>query len=253
MDAEITRRDAIKFAGAASAAALLGMKGQAMAQTKTAEMTLTQRLGGYKDGQFVLPNLPYAYEALEPLYDAATLHLHHEKHHAAYVKGANTAMDKLAEARKSGDFSAVKALSGSLAFNGSGHILHCMFWNSMNPQQAKAQAGKDPTGELADLMKASFGSIDAVKMQLAAASKDVEGSGWGVLAYEPMSRKLLILQAEKHQNLTIWGVMPLLVCDVWEHAYYLKYQNRRPEWVDAFMKLANWEFAAEMLAIAKCE
>jgi Fe-Mn family superoxide dismutase len=225
----------------------------AMAQNQTAaKTTLAEILDGYKDGQYVLPRLPYDYDALEPLYDAATLHLHHEKHHAGYVKGANATLEKLAAARSSGDFIAVKALSGNLAFHGSGHILHCMFWHSMDPAIIQAGASRQPADGLADLMQASFGSIQACQAQLAAASKDVEGSGWGVLAYEKLSDKLLILQAEKHQNLAFWGAMPLLVCDVWEHAYYLKYQNRRPDWVDTFMKLANWEFAGQMLAIARC-
>jgi Fe-Mn family superoxide dismutase len=223
-----------------------------MAQNQTTtNATLAEILDGYKDGQYTLPKLPYDYDALEPLYDAATLHLHHEKHHAGYVKGVNAALEKLAAARGAGDFAAVKALSGNLAFHGSGHILHCMFWRSMDPAVVKAGLAKEPTGDLAEAMKASFGSIQAGKAQLAAASKDVEGSGWGVLAYEKMSDKLLILQAEKHQNLTFWGAVPLLVCDVWEHAYYLKYQNRRPDWVDAFMKLANWDFSNQMLALAR--
>ena len=175
--------------------------------------------------------------------------MHHEKHHAAYVKGLNTALEKLDAARKAGDFAAVKALSQAVAFHGSGHILHCMFWNSMSPAQIKNP--QPPTGDLADAIKASFGSFDSCWAQFAAATKDVEGSGWGVLAYEPVGDKLLVLQAEKHQNLTVWGVTPLLVCDVWEHAYYLKYQNKRPDWVDAFKGLANWSFAAKMLAAAK--
>jgi superoxide dismutase, Fe-Mn family len=105
---------------------------------------------------------------------------------------------------------------------------------------------------MADAMKASFGSVEACKAQFAAAAKDVEGSGWGALAYEPTAGALLVLQAEKHQDLTFWGVTPLLVCDVWEHAYYLKYQNRRAEWVDAFVRqLADWSFAAKVYAWAR--
>ena len=213
-----------------------------MPDVKVATSLLTT---SYQNGQFVLPSLPYDYKALEPLYDAKTLEIHHTKHHAGYVKGLNTTLDKLAAARKSGDYGAVTALSRDLAFHGSGHVLHCLFWNSMTPEGLKTPE------MLAVAMKDSFGSVEAGQAQFAAATKAVEGSGWGVLAYGPVSDKLFILQCEKHQNLAVWGVVPLLVCDVWEHAYYLLYQNRRPDWVDAFMKLANWEFAAQRLAEAR--
>lgn len=221
------------------------MKSTVMAVTTIMAM---QNYGMYKDGKYVLPELPYAYNALEPLYDEQTVRLHHDKHHAAYVNGLNAALEKLEAARKTNNFADVKALSKAVAFHGSGHILHSLFWHSMRP----GGAGEIP-GELEKAMKDSFGTVEACKAQFAAAAKDVEGSGWAILAYEPFADKLLILQAEKHQDLTVWGVQPLLVCDVWEHAYYLKYQNRRAEWVDAFMKMADWQFAAERLAQAKCE
>ncbi len=201
-----------------------------------------QNYGACKEGKYVLPELPYAYNALEPLYDEQTVRLHHDKHHAAYVSGLNAALDKLQAARQTKNFADIKALSKAVAFHGSGHILHTLFWHSMHP------GGSEISNDLEKAIKESFGSADACRSQFAAASKDVEASGWGILAYEPLSDKLLILQAEKHQDLSIWGVQPLLVCDVWEHAYYLKYQNRRGDWVDAFMKLANWQFASERLA-----
>jgi Fe-Mn family superoxide dismutase len=201
--------------------------------------------GTFKDTVYSLPDLPYAYEALEPVYDEKTLRIHHDKHHAGYVNGLNATLAKLEDARKGGDYAAVKALSGDLAFNGSGHILHSLFWHSVAPRGAAAPA------ELEKALAESFGSVKACQGQFAAATKAVEGSGWGVLAYEPAGRKLVILQAEKHQNLTVWGVVPLLVCDVWEHAYYLKYQNNRAAWVDAFMTIANWQFAADRLAYAR--
>ena len=203
--------------------------------------------GACENGAYVLPKLPYAFAALEPQYDARTVELHYTKHHAAYVKGLNTALEKLAVARATNDFATVTALSRDLAFHGSGHLLHCLFWNSMCP------GGSAVPEKLATAMKDSFGSVAAAQAQFAAATKGVEASGWGVLAYEPIAQKLLILQCEKHQNLTVWGVVPLLVCDVWEHAYYLNYQNRRPDWVDAFMKIANWDFAAKRLDEAQCK
>jgi Fe-Mn family superoxide dismutase len=199
----------------------------------------------YQGDTYVLPPLPYEYNALEPLIDEKTMRIHHDKHHAGYVKGLNTALEKLQAARKSNDYGTIKAVSRDLAFNGSGHMLHTLFWNSMSPAKPEVPA------LLTDAFNRSFGSVDAAKAQFAAATKDVEGSGWGVLAYEPVSDKLLILQSEKHQNLTVWGVTPLLVCDVWEHAYYLKYANERTAWVDNFMKMANWPFAAERLDQAR--
>jgi superoxide dismutase, Fe-Mn family len=207
----------------------------------------TQNYGACKDGKYVLPELPYAYNALEPLYDEQTVRLHHDKHHAAYVNGLNAALEKLQAARLANNFADVKALSKAIAFHGSGHVMHTLFWHSMTPGGVSKI-----DGELEKIIKESFGSLEACKAQFAAATKDVEASGWGVLAYEPLNDKLLILQAEKHQDLTMWGVQPLLVCDVWEHAYYLKYQNRRADWVDAFMKIANWQFAAERFTQARC-
>ncbi len=198
----------------------------------------------YANGEYTLPPLPYAYDALEPMYDERTLRLHHDKHHAGYVKKVNIALSKLAEARKSDDYSWIQAISNDLAFNGSGHVLHTMFWHSMKPGGNEGQM----PDELKSAFEEDFGSVDAAQRQFAAATKAVEGSGWGILAFEPVSQKIIILQVEKHQNLTIWGVTPLLVCDVWEHAYYLKYQNNRADWVDNFMTLANWEFAAERLS-----
>ena len=154
---------------------------------------------------------------------------------------------QLDNARKANDFTTVKAASIDLAFNGSSHILHTLFWHSMKP----AGNGGQMPAELRAALDESFGSADSAQSQFAAATKAVEGSGWSVLAFEPVAQKIIILQCEKHQNLTIWGAIPLLACDVWEHAYYLKYQNDRAEWVDNFMKLANWDFASQRLAVAK--
>lgn len=238
----VSRRYAMQWAGAAAAGA---MAAGTTGQTKAAEHMERAMLGGFAAGKYVLPDLPYPYNALEPQYDEQTLRTHHDKHHAGYVAGANLAMQALADARRSGDYAAIKKLSRDLAFHASGHMLHTLFWRSMAPGGAKVP------DSLAQAMKTSFGSVKAGTEQFAAAAKAVEASGWGVLAYEPLSHHLVILQAEKHQNLTIWGVTPLLVCDVWEHAYYLKYQNRRADWVNAFLEIADWEFAAMRLMVAQ--
>ena len=192
---------------------------------------------------YTLPPLPY--KSLEPVIDNATLALHHDKHHAGYVKGANAANDALAKAREAGDFALVKHWERELAFHASGHVLHTLYWTSMRP------GGRgEPSAALAQAMEASFGSREKMLAQFAAATKAVEASGWGVLAWEPLSKRLVVLQAEKHQDLTVWGAIPILVCDVWEHAYYLKYQNRRATYVDAWIDIIDWQSASERFAQA---
>lgn len=195
-----------------------------------------------------LPKLPYDYNALEPYYDEQTVKLHHDMHHAAYVNGLNAAEEKLAKALESGDYAAAKVIAKEQAFHGSGHILHSLFWDNMKPG-----GGGEPTGELAEAIKANFGSYDAFKALFLATANAVEGSGWAILAtYRACNDKLVVLQAEKHENLTQWGVTPLLVLDVWEHAYYLKFQNKRPEWTKTFMEnLVNWDDVAKNFNSAK--
>ena len=199
--------------------------------------------------KYELPPLPYAYDALEPYIDEQTMRLHHDKHHQSYVSGLNAALEKLEAARNSGDFSAIKALSRDVAFHGSGHFLHTVFWPNMAP--AGQGGGGEPDGELAAQIVKDFGSFENFKAQFGAASKAVEGSGWGLLVWEPNGGQLEVLTAEKHQNLTQWGVVPLLVLDVWEHAYYLKYQNNRGAYVDGFWNIVNWADVAERFKAAR--
>lgn len=247
MKKDISRRNMMKFAGAASMFSVLGSVNaqQNSSRKPMSAMAMSGAfMGAYKDGQYMLPDLPYALDALEPFYEKETLEIHYSKHHAGYVKGLNATLSKLAQARKGGDWSSIKALSRDLAFNGSGHVLHCLFWHSMTPN------GAEVPDTLGQKLIMDFGSVKAGMEQFAAATKAVEGSGWGILAYEPIGNQLVVLQAEKHQNLTIWGVEPLLVCDVWEHAYYLQYQNNRGSFVDNFMKIANWHLAEARLQAA---
>ncbi len=191
------------------------------------------------DGEkYILPALPYGYNELEPFYDEQTLRIHHTKHHQGYVNGLNSTIEKLSQARQAGDYDLIRALSRDLAFHGSGHILHCIFWNSMTPEQSEIPI------EFREQIRKDFGSQEAFESHFSAACQAVAGNGWGVLAYEPVGDKLLIMQAENHENLVLWGAVPLLVCDVWEHAYYLKYQNNRGSWVSNFLKIANWDYAA---------
>lgn len=183
-----------------------------------------------------LPNLNYNYNALEPHYDEKTLKIHHDIHHKAYVDGLNKAEQKLQEARESGDFTLIKHWEKEIAFHGSGHILHTLFWENMTPN------GKlNPEGSVIERIKQDFGDYEKFKKQFTEAAIAVEGSGWTILAWNPMFQKLVILQAEKHQNLTQWAVVPLLILDLWEHAYYLKYQNRRAEFVNAWWNIVNWD------------
>ena len=193
-----------------------------------------------------LPELPYAYDALEPHIDEQTMRLHHDIHHNGYVTGLNNAEEKLAAARESGDFGLTKHWEREAAFHGAGHLLHTIFWTNMGPD-----GGGEPGGELSDAMNGDFGDFNKFKSHFSAAANQVEGSGWGILAYRPFDGKLVILQAEKHQNLTQWGVIPLLVVDVWEHAYYLKYQNKRPDYTAAFFNVINWSDVEKRFKEAK--
>ena len=242
MSRRVNRRDAVAAGAAGLAAMATAAWGQdAAATTQPAGLALE---GTFKDALYTLPKLPYDYDALQPHYDAQPLKIHHTKHHAGYVTGLNQTLEKLQEARKAGDHAAVQALSRNLAFHGSGHVLHSLLWHSMTP------GGKAMPASLAKAVETDFGTVEAMQAQFVAATNKVEASGWGILAYEPIGRKLMVLQAEKHQDLAIWGSIPLLVCDVWEHAYYTQYANDRGAWVAAFMKLANWEFAAQRYAAA---
>lgn len=243
----ITRRDCLMAMGTA-AAGLAVAAGAGVANAAPA--TQPAEVEGYdaNAGEYVLPPLTYDYADLEPSIDAQTMKLHHDIHHAGYVRGLNGTLKKLAAAREAGDFAAVKALSNDAAFHGSGHFLHTVFWRNMAP--ASRGGGGEPPKLLADHLGICFGSIAAFRAQFSAASGAVEGSGWGILAYEPHARGLVVLQAEKHQNLTQWGVTPLLVLDVWEHAYYLKYQNKRGDYVKAFWDVVNWNDVAARLHAA---
>ncbi|MFC1628284.1 superoxide dismutase [Gemmatimonadota bacterium] len=191
-------------------------------------------------GEFELLPLPYAYDALEPVIDAQTMQLHHDIHHAGYVRGLNRALAGLAGKRGSQDTVGIKDLSRALSFHGSGHFLHTLFWQNMGPE-----GGGDPPGGLRQAIERDFGTVASFRSEFTAAASQVEGSGWGILAWHPTADRLLILEAEKHQNLTVWGAIPILVLDVWEHAYYLSYQNRRGDYVKAWWDVVNWDDVAQ--------
>jgi Fe-Mn family superoxide dismutase len=184
---------------------------------------------------YELPPLDYDYAALEPHYSARVLELHHDKHHKAYVDGVNATLDKLATARDSDDLSALVGLEKTLAFNLSGHVLHTLFWKNLSPG-----GGDRPEGELAAAIDENFSSFDAFKKQLTQATSTVQGSGWGALSWEPLGERLFIEQIYDHQGNVGQGGPPILVLDMWEHAYYLQYKNVKKDWVEAYWNLVNW-------------
>ncbi|TCN22695.1 superoxide dismutase [Mesobacillus foraminis] len=195
------------------------------------EREQTVPIGGHR-----LPPLPYRYNALEPVISEEIMRLHHRKHHQSYVDGLNKAEKELQKARETGDFGLIKHWEREAAFHGAGHYLHTIFWNIMTPE-----GGGKPGGELRRSINVAFGSFEKFKKHFSEAAKNVEGVGWAILVWAPRSHRLEILTAEKHQNLTQWDVVPLLVLDVWEHAYYLQYKNERPRYVENWWNIVNWK------------
>ncbi|MEY2581999.1 MAG: superoxide dismutase, Fe-Mn family [Ilumatobacteraceae bacterium] len=195
--------------------------------------------------EYLLPELAYDPGALEPHLSGQIVELHHSKHHAAYVKGANTALEKLAEARAAGNYDALVGLEKSLAFNLGGHVLHSMYWANLSPD-----GGDKPVGDLAAAIDDHFGSFDAFRSHFSQATILVQGSGWGIFSWEPVGRRLIIEQLEDHHENTTLGAVPLLAIDAWEHAYYLQYQNRKPDYVEAIWNVVNWPDVARRFAAA---
>jgi len=187
---------------------------------------------------YSLPELPYASNALEPSISEAQLRLHHDKHHAAYVNGANAILERLEKARQAGMDTDMKATLKELSFQAGGHVLHSLFWRNLAPA---AKAGKEPGGVLADVLKKEFGSFERFKKEFSAAAASTEGSGWAALSWCDMTDRPIIMQIEKH-NVNVYPTFRILmVLDVWEHAYYLDYKNERPRFVEAFWNIVNWE------------
>jgi Fe-Mn family superoxide dismutase len=229
-DSDATRRTVLQSIGASAGMLTLGAAGAGTASAAESSATATE------ERPYELPNLPYDYDALEPHIDERIMRLHHDKHHQGYVEGANTALERLAEMRAEGDFERIKHVKRDLSFNLSGHILHSLFWESMSPH-----GGGEPTGDLGAALERDFGSRSSFVAEFSNAAESVEDSGWGMLVYDHLADRLLVAQAEDHNDLAIQGATPLLVLDVWEHAYYLQYQTRRGEYVDAFWNVVDWD------------
>jgi Fe-Mn family superoxide dismutase len=234
MSSELNRREAI------STMAVLGAAGIGLSSARSSGSTLISSSDlGYdsKTNKYTLPELPYDYDALEPAIDAQTMTIHHSKHHAGYVNGLNNALSKLRSIRDGdGDPSIIQHWQRQLSFHAGGHINHTLFWSGMTPNPESDR----PNGALGVAIDRDFGSFEQFSTQFQAAAKSVEGSGWGWLIYEPIAGRLLITQMQNQQQMLFAGAVPLLGVDVWEHAYYLKYQNRRADYIKAFMGIIDW-------------
>ena len=184
---------------------------------------------------YSLPELTYDYSALAPHISATIMELHHSKHHKAYVDGANTALDKLAEARDGGDFANINKLQKDLAFHLGGHTNHSIFWKNLTPDSQER-----PSGELAAAIDEFFGSFDKFRAHFNAAALGLQGSGWAFLAYDAVGKQLIIEQLYDQQGNIAAGTVPLLMLDMWEHAFYLDYKNVKGDYVTAFWNIINW-------------
>ncbi len=207
---------------------------------------------------FKLPALPYAYDALEPHIDARTMEIHHTKHHQGYTNNLNNALSGGEHAGASHGIASilyaaaradsVSGMSAALRNNGGGYANHCLFWAVMGPD-----GGGSPTGPLADALSASFGSVEAFRAAFAKAAGTRFGSGWAWLVYDPEAAGLKVYSTANQDSPYMSGHVPLLGLDVWEHAYYLNYQNRRPDYIKAFWNVVNWVAVADRYAAAPGE
>lgn len=195
--------------------------------------------------EYTLPDLGYDYAALEPSISGRIMELHHDKHHQTYVNGANQALEQLAEARDKNDFGTINQLQKNLAFNLAGHVNHTIFWENLSPE-----GGDKPEGELAQAVEEFFGSFDGLRAQFTAAALGIQGSGWAILAWDSLGQKLIIEQLYDHQGNLAAATVPLLLLDMWEHAFYLDYQNVKADYVKAFWNIVDWADVAERFSRA---
>jgi Fe-Mn family superoxide dismutase len=198
---------------------------------------------------FTLPKLPYDYNALAPYISEEQLKFHHDKHHQAYVNGANAIFKKIDDAKEAKTLLDLKAVSKELSFNIGGHLLHTTFWDNMAP--AGKGGGGEPGGAVADLISKEFGSFDMFKKAFSAAATSTEGSGWAALAVHPCIGRPLIMQIEKHNVNVFPDFQIIMALDVWEHAYYIDYKNDRAKFVENFWNIVNWDRVNKNLALVK--
>jgi len=195
---------------------------------------------------YSLPDLPYDPGALEPHISGRIMELHHDKHHAAYVKGANTTLEKLRGMRAKGDFTTLSMLERNLAFHVSGHVLHSVFWTNLSPD-----GGGEPQGDLAELIDSTYGGFPNLRQQLTEAAATIQGSGWALLSWEPVAGRLQVQQVHDHQGDHGQGTTPLLAIDAWEHAYYLQYENEKAKFFDAIWNVVNWDDVQRRYELAR--
>ncbi|MEP6623196.1 MAG: superoxide dismutase [Acidimicrobiia bacterium] len=195
---------------------------------------------------YSLPDLTYELDALEPHISGRIMELHHDKHHAAYVKGANSALARLHDVREKGDFTAISMLEKNLAFNLSGHVLHSVFWTNLSPD-----GGGEPTGDFGDLVDETFGGFRGFRQQMTEAASTIQGSGWALASWEPTAGRLVVQQVHDHQGNHGQGTTPLLAIDAWEHAFYLQYENRKTDYFEAIWNVVNWADVSDRLVAAR--
>ena len=239
----MNRKDFLKSGALIGAAAIVGSN-NAFAQNLT-----NNNIDKLADtnGNFIQQPLPFSESFLEPYMDTETLHLHYTFHHGGAVKGANKDIVMIKKALDDNNLDTVDFWTKKLSYHSSSHILHSIFWTNLTNQQTQ------PKGELLKFIEKDFGSYDRLKVLIAETAKNVDGNGWGILACQPYRNSLTILQCENHEKLIQWNAVPILVIDVWEHAYYLKYKNKRTDFVDALFNIINWDNVADRLNNAKLQ
>ncbi len=199
--------------------------------------------------KFTLPELPYDFGALAPAISGQIMEIHHGKHHNAYVTNLNKALEQYAEAESKQDVAQMIALQGAIKFNGGGHINHSIFWTNLAP---KGKGGGDaPQGDLAETIKAQWGSLEKFIETFSATTAAIQGSGWGWLGYDKTNKRLAIATCANQDPLSTVGLVPLLGIDVWEHAYYLDYKNVRPDYLKKIWEVVNWANVSDRFAKAK--
>ncbi len=194
---------------------------------------------------YTLPDMPYDYGALEPHISGEIMELHHSKHHQTYVNAANDTLEKLAAAREKNDFGSIVGLEKTLAFNLGGHVNHSIFWNNLSPE-----GGGEPQGELAAAVDEFFGGFDTFQAHFTATATTIQGSGWAILGWDTLGRRLLIHQLYDQQANLPAGQVPIVMLDMWEHAFYLQYRNVKPDYVAAWWNVVDWADAAARFAAA---
>ena len=248
MNSDLSRRSMM--------ATTFGVGGALLTGGATSVIAAVQQSDGYfaasnffADGEWKLPKLPYAYDALEPHIDAKTMEIHHTKHHQAYVTNLNKALKQMKELPDDVTPQTVEALQRDISFNMGGHALHSIFWGVIGPGKSGAKMGGEPAGGLLEAIDSQFGSFEKFKTYFTTVATTVKGSGWAILGFSPVSRSLVTYAVKDQDSTQPSGVMPILGVDVWEHAYYLKYQNDRAAYVKAWWETINWTNVGVLMGV----